>query len=497
MRRSYLIIGLVAVLAVTAVFIGRFLRHRPGPARPQAKYVIVMIGDGMGAKHMEAAEQYRHAPAPHAAWPHTWAATYPAEGSYDPVRAWSDFAYLTKGPTDSAAAATAMFTGVKTANGRISVSADGKERLFSLSEEARDRGLAVGAVTTVEISDATPGAWMAHNDHRGNGYAIADEGFWGDPEATGTTKDSPFYGGGHGPTRPPFDVLIGAGHPGWYEGSMINQAIRDKLFRESGRPGAFYFVERRSGLKDAGRGLRDLAGRPTVTRLAGLFGGNGGHFEYRLADGSGRDPENPTLAAITLAAIDVLVRNPAGFVLLVEGGSIDLASHDGNMDRMLGEVIDFDQAVQAVEDWVDDPSNAVTWDNTLVLVTADHESGFLTAGPGLFADRPLGPVDARTLALERSVAGTELRASWDDQNHNDKIDPGERVFWSWNSTGHSNSLVPLYGRGAGSASLGFPTSGRDPVRGPYIQNTDIFRVAKSMLAGGSGGAIRPSGPADH
>lgn len=497
LRRFFLIIGLVAVLAVTVVFIGRYLRPRPGPSRPQAKYVIVMIGDGMGAKHMEAAEQYLHAPAPHASWPRTWAATDPAGGSYDPVRAWSDFAYLTQGPTDSAAAATAMFTGVKTSNGRISVSADGKERLFSLSEEARARGLAAGAVSTVEISDATPGAWMAHNDDRGNGYAIADEGFWGDPEATGTIEDSPPYGGGHGPTRPPFDVLIGAGHPSWYEGSMINGAIRDRLFRESGRPGAFHFVERLAGRKDAGRRLSDLAGRPLVTRLAGLFGGNAGHFEYRLADGSGRNPENPTLAAMTLAALDVLVRNPAGFVLLVEGGSIDLASHDGNMDRMLGELVDFYEAVRAVEDWVDDPSNAATWDNTLVLVTADHESGLLTAGPGLFADRPLGPVDARTLALETSVAGTELRASWDDQNRNDKIDPGERVYWSWNSTGHSRSLVPLYVRGAGSASLGFPTSGRDPVRGPYIQNTDIFRIVKSMLAGCSAGASRHAVPANH
>jgi alkaline phosphatase len=493
-KRPTLVIGLVAVLAVTAVLIGRFLRRVPGPARPQAKYVIVMIGDGMGAKHMEAAERYRHAPAPHAAWPRTWMATYPAEGGYDPALAWSDFAYLTQGPTDSAAAATAMFTGVKTSNGRISISADGTGRLFTLSEEARARGISAGAVTTVEISDATPGAWMAHNDHRQNGYAIADEGFWGDPEATGTAKDSPFYGGGHGTSLPPFDVLIGAGHPGWYEGSMINQAIRDKLSRDSGRPGAFHFIERRSGRKDADRLLRDLSGKPAVTRLAGLFGGNAGCFEYRLADGSGRNLENPTLAEMALAAIDVLARNPAGFVLLVEGGSIDLASHDGNMDRMVGEVIDFDQAVQAVTDRVDDPSNALTWDNTLVLVTADHESGFLTAGPGLFPDRPLGAVDAATLALERPLAGTDLRASWDDRDHDGKIDPGEKVYWSWNATGHSNSLVPLYARGAGSASLAARASGRDPVRGAYLQNTDIFRIVKSMLAGGPNGSSRPPVP---
>jgi alkaline phosphatase len=497
MRRFVLVIGLVAVLAASLVFIGRILRSRPGPARPKAKYVIVMIGDGMGAKHMEAAERYFHARAPYVAWPRAWMATAPAGGSYDPVRAWSDFGYLTQDPADSASAATAMFTGIKTANGRISVSADGRERLWGLSEEARAGGLAAGAVSTVEISDATPGAWIAHNDDRGNGLAIADEGFWGDPEATGTVKDSPFYGGGHGPTRPPFDVLIGAGHPGWYQGRMMNPAIRDRLFRDSGRAGAFYFVERLAGRKDAGRRLLGLADRPAVTRLAGLFGGKAGHLEDRLADGSGLDPEDPTLAEMTLAALDVLVRNPAGFVLLVEGGSIDLASHDGNMDRMLGAVIDFYEAVHAVEAWVDDPSNAAAWDNTLVVVTADHETGFLTAGPGFFADRPLGPVDAGTLALERPVAGTELRASWEDQNHNDKIDPGENVYWSWNSTGHTNSLVPLYGRGAGSASFMLPTGDRDPVRGPYIQNTEIFRVAKSLVSGVPIEAGRPAVTARH
>jgi len=481
MKRRRLIGSLVAILLLLIGSGG----HRSGrlfrESGAGAKYIIILIGDGLGAKHMEAAERYRRAPAPFAVWPRTWSATFAARGSYDPLLAWSDFDYAAEGAADSAAAATAMFTGLKTAIGRISVSADASRRLVSLGDNARSLGLGTGAVTSVEISDATPGAWMAHNDRRSNGLAIADEGMWGDPLATGTVRDSPFYDGSHGPTWPPFDVVIGSGHPGWHGGHFVNKAIRDKLFWESGQPGAFMFIERRPGQGDAGPRLLSAAARPSVTRLAGLFGGNEGHLDYRLADGSGSNPENPTLAEMTRAALTVLGRNPAGFVLLVEGGTIDLASHDGNMDRMLGEAFDFFAAAQTVIDWVDDPGNDSTWDNTLVLVTADHETGYLTAGPDVLPDQPLRTVDSRTLALEKSISGTGLRASWEDGNQNDRVDPGEKVYWCWNTTGHSNSLVPLYARGVGETLLGAFTSGHDPVRGGYLQNTDVFRVVVGAL----------------
>jgi len=458
------------------------------------KYVIILIGDGMGANHLEAAASYNPQPAPFAGWSLTWAATYGVLGSYDPARAWTDFDYPKHLAADSAAAATAMFTGVKTANGRIAVTLDGTERLLSLAEKARGYGLGTGVATSSEISDATPGAWMAHNDRRINGLAIADEGLWGDPFATGTVQDSTYYDGSHGPTFPPLDVLIGGGHPGWQDGHYVNAAIRDKLFREGGDPGAFIFLERRVGQDDGGARLLSAADRPSVTRLAGLYGGAEGNLEYRLADGSGVDPENPTLAEMTTAALNVLGRNPSGFLLLVEGGSIDLASHDGFMDRMLGELFGFYEAAQAVIDWVDDPANDSTWDNTLVIVTADHETGYLTAGPGVFPDRPLGKIDPRTLALEKDVSGTGLRASWEDSDQNGQIDPGEQVYWCWNTTGHTNSLVPFFARGVGEASLDILTSGLDPVRGGFMQNTDLFQVAAYALARSRSAGAPPASP---
>ncbi len=450
-------------------------------ADPGARHIILLIADGWGYKHLEAAASYTGQVPEYQGWAHYAMSTYPLGGGYDPASAWSDFNYVLLGTTDSAAAATAMYTGFKTENGRISVPAGGTGRLFSLADQARQLGKAVGAVSSVYLSHATPGAWVAHNTARGNGYAIADEGLWGDPNTTGTPAVDARYGGGQGVTQPPADVLLGAGHPAWLGGGYLNAAIRDKLAAESGAPGAFTFVERLPGSEDGGARLLAAAADPGVTRLAGLFGGYDGNLDWRLADGSGQDPENPTLAEMAQAALAVLGRDPQGFVLLVEGGAVDWGGHRNEMDLMLGELLGFNAAVQAVVDWVEDPANGSSWNDTLVIITGDHETGYLTAGPGLIAGQPLGAVSPATLALERVVWGSARRASWDDLDGDYEIDPGETVYWYWNSAGHTNSLVPLYAHGAGAAGFAALVSGVDPVRGAYVDNTAVHAVMSAAL----------------
>lgn len=432
----------------------------------------------MGNNQRLAADLYTGDTPTYQTWPQFWVSTYPAGGSYDHDQAWTDFAYVLGNPTDSAAAATALFTGVKTGNARISVSEDGNTRLTSIADKARNVGKAVGAVTSVYISHAPPGGWLAHNELRNNGFAIADESLWGNPNTTGSLGSSPYYGGAHGSSLPPADVVIGAGHPGWDGGQYVNTAIRDKLAFESGSPYAFTFIERLAGHPDGGARLLGTAENPSVMHLAGLFGGSGGNLEYRLADGSGTSPENPTLAQMAQAALLVLSRDPDGFVLMIEGGAIDKAAHANNMNQMVGEVLDFNAAVQTVIDWVDDLANDSTWDNTLVIVTADHETGYLTQTPGAFPDLPIGKISPTTLALEKTDSGTGKRASWLDTNLNGLIDPQETVYWAWNTGGHTNSLVPLFAKGAGSELLSSKTnpSDPDPVRGAYLDNTAVFSV---------------------
>jgi alkaline phosphatase len=450
------------------------------PITPPAKYVIVMIADGWGANHIAAANDYTDQVPAYQAWPRYWLSTYPAGGSYDPDLAWSDFNYPLQNATDSAAAATALFTGEKTSNGRIAVSADASSRFSSLSEKAQLVDKAVGAVTSVYLSHATPGAWMSHNAARGNGFAIADEGLWGNPNTTGTITEDGRYAGSFGNSMPQ-DVIIGAGHPAWNGGSYVNANMRNKLASESGQPDDFLFVERLVGSADGGARLVNAANLTTTTRLAGLFGGTGGNLDYRMADGAGHNPENPTLAEMTTAALTVLNRSPQGFVLMVEGGAVDWGSHNNNMDRMMGEMIGFNEAVQTVTAWVEDPTNGSSWDNTLVIITGDHETGYLTTAPGEFSYNPLGTVSASTIALEKIVASTGRRASWTDGNANDEIDEGEQVYWAWNSGGHSNSLIPLYARGVGSELVAYFADENDPIRGAYLDNSEVFSIVDAVL----------------
>jgi len=473
---------LAAILLLISLLSGQFSLSSPKLNDPESKYILIFIGDGQGANHLLAANRYSGAIPEYQSWSQYWLATYPEGGAYDPQLAWSDFAYLSQGYTDSAAAATALFSGVKTANGRINVSADGASRLVNLAEVAHQRGLGVGVVTSVYVSHATPGAWFSHNLSRHNGFAIADEMFWGDPTTTGSETD-PNYAGGMGMSLPPPEVVIGAGHPSWSGGNYVNETMRLKLQNDSLANPNFAFVERQAGNPDGGPRLLAAANDPDTRRLVGLFGGAGGNLEYQLANGSGGQPENPTLAEMVLAALTVLERNNSGFVLMVESGAIDWASHANDMDAMLGEQMALNAAVQTAIEWVDSPGNDSVWQNTLFLVTADHETGYLTAGPGIAPDQPLGEISPRTLSLEKTQADTNLAASWEDLNGNQLIDAGETVFWAWNSKSHTNSLIPLYAKGVGAESFSAHAIGADPVRGDYLDNTALGKITAQFLRG--------------
>lgn len=466
----------------------------------EAKYVILMIGDGWGIKHIEATGKYTGHDPVYKSWQSYWMSTYAEGGGYDPDLAWSDFDYVKRGATDSAAAATAMYTGTKTKPSMLNVSVDG-QRLFSIAEKARMLNMAVGAVSSVQISHATPGGWYAHNDYRYNSYAIAEEGLFGEPQATYGQWDwnqrvryfaqtifnwlprsrkifKDLYSGDHGPSQP-VDVLIGADGTGYSDESYINDYIRERLLSESSQPDKHTLIVSVDG-EDNGARLTGMAENENITKLVGLFG-----HSYRLADGSGHNLENPTLAEMTISALVVLGRNPNGFVLLIEGGAIDFAGHDNNMNRMIGEQIDFDEAVLEVVSWIEDNSNGSSWDNTLVIVTGDHESGYLTAGPGVFPDQPLGEVSDRTISLEKEVEGSDCRASWEDKNKNNIIDEGETAFWVWNTcreSTHTNSLVPLYAKGLNAELFARFVTNVDPVRGPYVDNTNVHQVMDTVIS---------------
>ncbi|BBO17612.1 conserved hypothetical protein [Candidatus Brocadia pituitae] len=443
-----------------------------------AKYIILFIGDGWGPKHIEAVNKYTGATPFYQSgtpWVNYYVSTFPLGGSYDTTQAWSGFNYIntTADTQDSACTATALYSGFKTSPYRVSVSADTLTKFFTIGQRAKELGKTVGAISTVPVSHATPGTWVAHNDSRANTFAIADEGFFGDPNTTGTIATDSKYAGGHGPTIPFVDILIGARGANYVSSQILN-----KLRSESGQTGKHVLVERQTGV-GGGDALMSVANTSTTLKVAGLF-----DQVYYNADGSGYSTENPTLSESILAAVKVLGRGTNGFALMVEGGAIDYGAHANNMNHMIGEAKDFDNAIQTVTNWVDDPTNDATWSNTLVIVTADHECGYLTAGPGVMQDQPLGNVNAANLSKEKIVSNSGgRRASWDDTNSNNIIDNGEMVHWYWNSGSHTNSLVRLYARGAGSELFQDYAIHTDSVRGLYLDNTNVFSVMNSAIDG--------------
>ncbi|MEN6557655.1 MAG: alkaline phosphatase, partial [Thermoguttaceae bacterium] len=172
------------------------------------------------------------------------------------------------------------------------------------------------------------------------------------------------------------------------------------------------------------------------------------------------DPKNanvPSLATMARAAINCLDDNPKGFYLMIEGGAVDWANHANEPDRLIEEQIDFVQAIEAVAAWIESHGG---WDQTLLILTADHESGLLW-GPD-----------------SNEVAFQPLK----DRG------PGRLPGLRYNSHGHANSLVPVYARGPGRQRFAAFARDKDEkaaaqwgVSGQYLDNTNIFQVMRAEV----------------
>ena len=162
----------------------------------------------------------------------------------------------------------------------------------------------------------------------------------------------------------------------------------------------------------------------------------------------------PSLETMARAALNVLDNDPDGFFVMIEGGAVDWSSHRNESSRMVEEMINFNRAIAAAVEWVETSSS---WDETLLIITADHETGYLT-GPGSGnVTQPDGTMEAVYNPLVNNGAGNM---------------PGH----DWNSGGHVNTLVPFYAKGAGSDLLLQYADDWDPNRGYYINNTEFAQL---------------------
>ena len=298
---------------------------------------------------------------------------------------------------DSAATATSIFTGVKTYNAAIGVDDYGVP-VPSIAHALQQLGWSVGAVSSVPISHATPASTYAHNVSR-NDYQDLSRDMVGRPSIAHPAE--PLSG---------MDVVLGAGHgverktdsgqgKNFVAGNgYLPQSDLEAIDVENGGK---YVVAQRTAGRDGTDVLNEgvKAAIENDARLFGFFGIKEAHLPFRTANGDfdpvpGRSKkeelysaadvqENPTLREMAEAALAVLSRDEDGFWLMVEAGDVDWSNHDNNLDNSIGAVLSGDDAVRGIVEWVESNGG---WEETVLLVTADHGHSLYVTDPQAIAD---------------------------------------------------------------------------------------------------------------
>lgn len=302
----------------------------------QAKYVFYFIGDGMGVNQVQGTELFQGEMKGEIA-------IEPLCFTQFPVSTVATTFSATNGVTDSAAAGTALATGNKTKNGAIGVLKDLETPVNSVAVWAKNSGRKVGVATSVSVDHATPAAFYAHEAGRGSYYNIGAD----------------LYAAG-------FDFYAGS--------DFMEPDNKEDLSAKN-----LYKMADEYGYSIA-RGYNDYTKKSAKADKMILFQSEEASSKDRSAIpyAIDRTEKDLTLEEITRSAIDFLSKDLSkGFFLMVEGGKIDWACHSNDAATAFREVQDLDKAIrQAYEFYKQHP------DETLIVVTADHETGGIVLGTG-------------------------------------------------------------------------------------------------------------------
>ncbi len=322
--------------------------------------------------------------------------------------------------TDSAAAGTALSAGVSTYNGAIGVDPDSNS-VTTVLEVAQSRGMATGLVATSSITHATPAAFASHVPDRNMEWEIARQLAGAD-----------------------VDVILGGGR------RYFDPARRpDSLDLLSSLRSHYPYVETAADLADLQTKELD--------KLLGLF--TAAHMPEEPL-------RSPTLPAMTRAALEVLDHDPDGFFLMVEGSQPDWRGHDNEpIDAIVAEMLDLDRAIGVALEYQS------RHPETLIVVTADHETGGLAiqqAGSSGLLTRAAAAADstAAQLAEVSSLGDRELATLADSaamymarlsrlmRRQARQMGDSSVFVARYTTGGHTSQMVPLFASGPGAEQFG-------------------------------------------
>lgn len=496
MRKAVLVAAVIALTAPLALAGVTSASAEPISGSKQAKNVILLIADGMGMTHVDAARQR----------------IVGADGALnmeqlDNYGSVSTYSVAPNSDTpvpvpDSAATATAWSSGVKSYNGAIGKDAYGTD-VVTIMEQAKNAGMRTGNVSTAEITDATPAAPMAHTSKRqcqgptASGCAEGEAHIAHQISRNGTADV--MFGGGMRRFEPDDQKALEA--QGY---SILGDFGDENLANDTGAQSA---ETQRVPTSE------DLESIPAGTeKVIGLFNrGNLTVEKSKAINPDSVEAGEPTLPELTQKTVELLSAseegkgqsngNQPGFFLQVESALVDKRSHANDADQTLTEMEYFDQAVKVAQDFANTPAGK----DTLIIVSADHEcAGFNIIGKGSFANseasNPPGNVDSsneansstprreysgNTLDPKRSTgiingdgAGSEDPANFapatfrtpEDPEGVKDGDPEASLWMTYLSGNHTGANVPIFSQGPGSQGL----DGR-------IDQTDIYDVMASAL----------------
>lgn len=399
MNRSSLMASAAALLACAAVTFTSCTtgERNVSNAEGTPKYIFLFIGDGMGAAQAAVTESYISYTKGKLGGEELCFSGFPVLGTCTTYSADSQI-------TCSSASATAISCGHKTNNGYMGVDPEGNE-LTSIAYTLKDRGYKIGIMSSVPVNHATPGAFYAHNTNRDDYYNISME----IPES-----GFDFFGGSgflqfNGPENkdiPTPEVLESKG----YEVCFGEKEFRERM---------------------------DSTDRIVFIQPSGKDS-NAGNYEIGQTE-----EKDIRLAQVLQLALDYLT-DEQPFFIMCEGGEIDWAAHDNMTMPMVDAVLRLNEAVEtAYGFYLEHP------DETLILVTADHETGGITLG----CNGSTG-VDWKILDEAYKANGAP-----EDKEEKDRLNA---AGIGWTTNDHTGSPVPIYSTGYGSGRF----AGR-------MDNTDI------------------------